>query len=207
MYTPAPVNGQPNHFSSHSNNNFPNHHSSHLEKAQRSNANGEAIHLLWLILCQWEGGRFLPFDSLDLIRHIFFYFTLQCLPFSPSWTHQNQFVLSLADLTWPLRQSEGYKHSSSQRLKICYDHHLNRLIRLLMFWGAKKWIKCAINPYWCFLPHLASIQISGSIIQSYTTVCWHNLIHLFDIKLEAPPQGKTQLNPDILNMCFPYTML
>ena len=58
MYTPAPVNGQPNHFSSHSNNNFPNHHSSHLEKAQRSNANGEAIHLLWLILCQWEGADF-----------------------------------------------------------------------------------------------------------------------------------------------------
>ena len=59
MYTPAPVNDQPNHFSSHSNNNFPTHHSSHLEKAQRSNANGEAIHLLlWLILCQWEGADF-----------------------------------------------------------------------------------------------------------------------------------------------------
>ena len=67
MYTPAPVNGQPNHFSSHSNNNFPNHHSSHLEKAQRSNANGEAcfgwffvnergadfchlIHLIWFVI-------------------------------------------------------------------------------------------------------------------------------------------------------------
>ena len=117
--------------------------------------------------------------------------TLQCLPFCPSWTHQNQFVLSLADLTWPLRQSEGYKHSSSQRLKICHDHHLNRLIRLLMFWGAKKWIKCAINPYWCFCPHLVFpglySNIPGPIIQSYTTVCWHNLIHLFYIKLKAPP--------------------
>ena len=117
MYTPAPVNGQPNHFSSHSNNNFPNHHSSHLEKAQRSNANGEAIHLLWLILCQWEGGRFLPFDSLDLIRHIFFYLPCNvCLfvPASPIRTNLYYHWLIWLDPSDNLRDTSTQAASASK---------------------------------------------------------------------------------------------
>ena len=133
--------------------------------------------------------------------------TLQCLPFCPSWTHQNQFVLSLADLTWPLRQSEGYKHSSSQRLKICHDHHLNRLIRLLMFWGAKKWIKCAINPYWCFL-HPSGLpwplfkylwthnsELYYSMLAQPNTFVWY--------QIGSPPPGQNPIESGYLKYVLP----